>query len=324
MKDSAFKNILVNLRTAFSTNVRKRINDNTGRIAELERTIAELDGQITRKYHYLNLMDYYARHEEEASAFSKELDYLRQFGNYDNFPYPRETQPLKVISGFDKEAKLPYVVHNGKKLYFSSDVSEEEAVWFYLKYIQNEKLLGIGDQEAPHQYQSSTIHVADGDVVFDIGAAEGLFALDQIDRASRVIIVENDSKWIAPLQHTFAPYREKVTLVQKFISSMDTDNTMSLKKLLSDMDCNSAFVKLDIEGYELPALFSAVEVLKAKKGMKIAAATYHRQHDAEEIKNLLEGMGYATEYSDGFMLFHLYDMPTPPYFRKGLIRAISL
>lgn len=321
MKDSFLKNLLVNFKSAFSTNYRKRINDNSCRIASLEDTVAGLDDRVTKKYHYLNLLDYYASHEKEATAFSKELDYLRQLGNYDNFPYPCETQQKEVASGFDGEAKLPYVVHHGKKLFFPADVSENDAVWYYMNYVQKEKLLGTDDELAPHQYQSPRIQVAEGDVVFDIGAAEGLFALDQIDKASRVIIVESDSRWLVPLQHTFAPYGDKVTLVQKFISSMDTESTMSLKELLSTTDDSSVFVKMDIEGYELPALSSAMDVLKEKKGIKIAATTYHHQHDAEELKSLFDAMGYSTEFSNGYMLFHLYDTPAPPYFRKGVIRA---
>ena len=200
----------------------------------------------------------------------------------------------------------------------------DDAVRSYLYYIHVEKLLGNGDTKgAPHQYQSPNVHVEPGDVVFDIGAAEGLFALDQVDRASRVIVVESDPNWIEPLRKTFAPYGEKVKIVEKMVSSVDTENTMSLKKLLMDFCSSSAFVKMDIEGYELPAITSAMDVLKEKSGIKIAAASYHRQHDADELKTLFDGIGYTSEFSDGYMLFHLYDTPVPPYFRRGIIRARS-
>lgn len=318
MKDSFFKNILVNSRAFFSTNIRKRLNENSCRIAALE---AKLDCQTN----YENILEYYAEHREEAKKYQKELSFIRETGGYCNFPYEMDSDPLEVTSGLDKDSGLPYVVHQGKRLYFPAKFSVNDAATMYLDYVRVEKILESDDLEtAPHQYQSPAIHVAEGDVVFDIGAAEGLFALDQIDRASRVVIVENDSQWIESLRRTFAPYAEKVTFVQKFVSAVDTDSTVSLRKLLLDTEYSSAFVKMDIEGYELPAITSAMELLKERKGIKIAAASYHHQHDADEIKMLFDKLGYRTEFSKGYMLFRLYDKPAPPYFRKGIVRAANM
>ena len=78
MKDSAFKNLLVNLRALFTTNIRRRINENTNKIAMLEEFV--LDQKITERYYFLKVLDYYVRQEQEAAAFQKELDYLRQKG----------------------------------------------------------------------------------------------------------------------------------------------------------------------------------------------------------------------------------------------------
>ena len=78
MKDSAFKNLLVNLRALFTTNIRRRINENTNKIAMLEEFV--VDQKITERYYFLKVLDYYVRHEQEAAAFQKELDYLRQKG----------------------------------------------------------------------------------------------------------------------------------------------------------------------------------------------------------------------------------------------------
>lgn len=325
MKDSIVKNLLVNVRTAFSTNVRKRINDNTRRIAMLEEVIAGLDHQMEDNYHFLHLMDYFATHKEEAQTYQRELDFLRKVGRFCNFPYPPDTEPINLVSGRDDMNNSPFVVHKGKKLFFPSEYSLNKAVGLYTNFIQNEKLLEVNDsEEAPHRYQSSNVQVQEGDVVFDIGAAEGLFSLDQIDKASHVVIVESDPLWIKPLKQTFAPYADKVTIIEKFISAVDTEKTMSLKKLLEDTNCRSGFVKMDVEGNELPAVASAVEVLKNMKGIKLAVASYHRQNDADELKALFDDLGYFSEYSNGYMLFHLYDTPLPPFFRKGIIRAKSI
>lgn len=316
---------MVNIRAFFTTNIRKQLNENTAKIARFEEIVDSLDQTISTKFHYLNLLDYYARHQEDAGPYQKELLYLEQHGEYCCFPYKPIHSPVHIEFGFDQESQLPYVVHENKKLFFKASQSPTEALESYKYYLQTEKLLGDTEAEdTPHQYQSPRIQVADGDVVFDIGAAEGLFALNHIDKASHVVIVESDPKWIKPLKQTFTPYGNKVTFIQNFVSATDTETTISLASLLSSIDYCSAFVKMDIEGYELQSLSSAERVLKQKKGTKLAVASYHKQHDAEEIKYFFDNIGYNSEFSKGYMLFHLYDTPMPPYFRKGIIRAKSI
>lgn len=319
MRDTILKNLLVNLRAAFSINIRKRINENTSRLVAIEDFLVKQ--QSSESYHYYNILDYYARHRQEAPAFANELEYLRRLGRYCNFPY-RPDEGLPTTSGRDETSNLPYVVHNGKRLFFPESFSVEETTGMYMNYLQTEKLLGMNETgDAPHRYQSPAVHVEEGDAVFDIGAAEGLFALDQVDKASHVVIVENDPQWLLPLQHTFAPYKEKVTIIHKLISSTDTAHTLSLKSLLTQTNYSSAFIKMDIEGFETSTIASAADFLKETGNIKIAAAAYHRQYDADELATLLDSIGYSTEFSKGYMLFHMYDTPVPPFFRHGIIRA---
>ena len=87
MKDSIFKNILVNIRAFFTTNVRHRLNENSSRLDRLEDQMEMLNQNVVTQFHYLNLLDYYARHQEEAKPYEKELEYLRQSGKYSSFPY---------------------------------------------------------------------------------------------------------------------------------------------------------------------------------------------------------------------------------------------
>ncbi len=322
MKDSIVKNFLVNIRALFTVNIRRRFNEDETRIAQLESISDSLEQTITERFHYLNILDYYAHHENESNTYQKELCYLRQRGAFCNFPYSHDTTTLHIESGFDQDAKLPYVIHKNKKLFFKAKLTPSEALDSYKNYIQTERLLGVEDTElAPHQYQSSRVHVTEGDVVFDIGAAEGLFALDQINKASHVVIVESAPEWIEPLKHTFAPYGDKVTILRKFVSVTDTETTISLGKLLSDVNYSSAFVKMDIEGNEVSSIASAATILKQKKNIKLSVASYHKQHDAEELKTIFDSLGYYSEFSDGHMLFYLYDTPASPYFRKGVIRV---
>ena len=322
MRASLIKNILVNIRAFFTTNIRLRLNEDSKKIARLEEIVYSLDQTITSKYYYLNLLDYYARHPEDANSYQQELIFLLQEGKYCCFPYKPIPSPIHIEYGFDQESQLPYVVHKNKRLFFKASLTPTAASNSYKLYLQTEKILGNEDIEnAPHQYQSPRVQVTDGAVVFDIGAAEGLFALDQIDKATHVVIVESDPEWIKPLKQTFAAYKDKVTIIQKIVSATNTENTLSLGMLLSSIDYRSAFVKLDIEGCELPSISSAAPILKEKKGIKLAIASYHKQHDADELKSLLNELNYYSEFSTGYMLFHFYDIPTPPYFRHGIIRA---
>lgn len=316
MKDSILKNILVNFHFFFSTNVRKRINQDTSRILELENTLEKTNSKLL----CYDILDYYNEHD--SSKYTKELDYLRQTKDFCIFPYPPVTKQAHVNSGYDDNVKLPYVVHKNKKLYFPPDFTKDDVVNTYLNYIYTEKILGLNDNEsAPHQYQSSSIHVEDGDVVFDIGAAEGLFALDQIDTASQVIIVECDPKWGKPLRKTFEPFGKKVTIIEKLISTNNSNNTLSLETLLSQFKNFSIFIKMDIEGFEIPVLTSAINALKRRANVKLSIASYHKYNDANDLKLLFENIEYYSEFSSGFMLFNLYDPLLPPYFRKGIIRA---
>lgn len=315
MKDSILKNFLVNFRTLFTTNIRREINRNANQLASFEC-------EVKQKLDFLNLLEYYASHEQEARTFAEELAYLRERGSYCNFPYPPSVTGETVRNGLDEASGLPFVVHKNKKLFFPSHFSKEDATALYLNYLHVERLLGVDEQDGtPHQYQSPQVHVEEGDVVFDIGAAEGLFALDQIDNASRVVLVESASQWMEPLRRTFAPFGDKVTFVEKLVSAVDTNKTVSLEKLLSETEFRSAFVKMDIEGCELSSISSAVNVLKEKEGVKMAVASYHRQHDADELSQLFHSLGYASEFSNGYMLFDQYDTPAPPFFRKGMIRV---
>lgn len=315
MRDSAIKTFLVNLRTLFTTNIRKEINRNENRLTSFECDVRE-------KFNLLSLLEYYECHEQEAKLFAKELDYLREKWNYCNFPYHPDTLEVAVDSGFDAVSRMPFVVHKSKKLYFPKGFSSEEAVEMYLNYLLVEKLLGVNDTEGtPHQYQSTNVHVEEGDVVFDIGAAEGLFALDQIDKASHVVVVESAPQWLEPLRLTFAPFGNKVTIVDKLVSTVEADNAISLGKLLLDSEFHSAFVKMDIEGCELSTITSAANIIKEKEGVKMAVTSYHRQHDADALVKLFHSTGYSTEFSNGYMLFDLYDTPAPPFFRKGIVRA---
>lgn len=326
MRESVLKNFLVNLRAFFMVNLRKKANQNSAEIAELKLRVAELETGYKRLANhslYLSVLDYYSKHPDLAIPYAKELDYLKDKGEYCTFPYKDATNVTQVVADIDNKVGLPYVIHKGKRLYFPETFSVDDAAYHYQYLVNTEQLLGKEEKtEAPHQYQSGNICVDDGDVVYDIGSAEGLFALDNIDHASRVILVECDEKWQECLRHTFAPYGNKVEIVGKMLTCQDTEQTISLKTLLHDNDTAAAFVKMDIEGAERIIITQAADFLTSShRALKLSLATYHKQDDSTILKQAFDELGFLSDFSKGYMLFQLYDTPVPPYFRKGVIRA---
>lgn len=312
MKESVLKNFLVNIRAFFTVNIRRSINEN-----------AKTKDLLNDKILCWDVLNYFTFHQEEALAYKAELEFLSRYGSYCVFPYEPATGLNEVGCGLDQETKMPFVVHNNHRLFFPSSFSLNDAVNMYRNYILEEKLLGENDCEGtPHQYQSPRLKVEEDVVLFDIGAAEGLFALDNIEKVSKAILVEGDPQWIGALQKTFAPYSEKVKIFAKYVTDNDSDTEISLTKVLSEAENTSSFVKMDIEGCELSVINGAREVLKRTKNrITFAVASYHRQNDYDEMKKLFIQMGYETECSNGYMLFPYYDKPIPPFFRKGIIRA---
>lgn len=312
-----------NLKTFLSLDVKNRIADNTRRIIDLEDVVSKLDVAISNHFEYNRLMEYYLLHQEEMSPYRRELTYLESVKKFCNFPYSLASPKNPVQYGVD-DSRMPYVIHNGERLFFPYGTPTEEMLSLYDYYVHVEKLLEKEDSEdAPHQYQSPRVQVSEGDTLFDIGAAEGLFCLDNIKKVSKAVIVESDPKWLEPLKKTFSPFKDKVVILNSFISANDTESTVSLSSLIRDFNCQSAFFKMDIEGYELPAIMSSIQVIQQLSRTKMAIATYHKQNDFVELKSVFDGIGYYSESSDGYMLFNLYDVPMPPFFRKGIIRVLS-
>lgn len=253
--------------------------------------------------------------------YREELKYLRRHGHA-FFPYEKIKNASCEGCDYDKDLELPFVIHKGKRLYFNGSFTKEKALAQYINYIETENLLeGKYSVKRPHQYLTDEFHVDDGDVLIDVGAAEALLTLDSIDKVSKAYVIEADPGWIKALNATFAPYKDKVEIINKYVSSSDTDKTISLETLLKMSNGKSVFCKMDIEGYEIETLKGASKYLMETNNIKLACCTYHRKDDAVETEQILRKCGFELEFSDGVLFFGLYDKYEPPYFRKGLIRA---
>ena len=247
------------------------------------------------------------------------------------FPYTQLKHVQHTESGWDNMLRLPYAVIDNKRLYFPDNMTPEEAAALCDYYLECEQLLGGEYQKkAPHQYQSDNVHIADGDIMVDVGAAEGLVTLSVIEKISKAYLIECDRKWWAPLNATFAPWKDKCKIVPKLITDHEGKHSTKLDTLLSQESKKPLFIKMDIEGNEIKVINSSKEFLTKRSNIKMAVCTYHRQNDANIIGTLVDSMGFQREFSDGWMLYkdgllsqtsHNMDPLVYPFFRHGIIRA---
>lgn len=258
--------------------------------------------------------------EEYRKKYDKEINNLLKLGRYTTYP-SQDIALMNVQAFYDEKKKMPYVMHVGKKLFFPHNYSLHDAAKCYMGYIYGDCFLGEAPNGAPHQYQSSDFCVKDGDVVVDVGSAEGLFGLDVIETVSKIYLIERDPKWIKALKATFEPYSDKVVFINKLIADKDSRKTITLGTLLKNEINVSLFIKMDIEGYEVSVVKSGHDFLEQNMDICLSCCTYHHNDDAFELERQFNDLGYATEYSNGYMLFARYDQPVYPYFRRGLIRA---
>ncbi|MDR2683736.1 MAG: FkbM family methyltransferase [Dysgonamonadaceae bacterium] len=229
------------------------------------------------------------------------------------YAYTEKYKPENVEVYRDKEKKLYYVLHDGKRLYFKTgwDVALVQACYSALLLEQ--------DTASPHRYETADFQVAPGDVVVDAGVAEGNFALSVVERAKELYLFEPNKDWIAPLEATFAPWRDKVHIINKCISDVDDGiENITLDHFFENKKID--FIKADIEGAEAQLLRGAQTLLSKPSPMKVVLCTYHRHEDAEMFYRMLMEKGFHTEFSKGYMIFP-YDNLEPPYLRRGLIRA---
>lgn len=244
----------------------------------------------------------------------------------DVFPYEKTRSLGTIDLRYDNESKMHYVMHNGRPLYFPNQMTENRIREIYRIAIEDEDIIGYGyRQRNPHAYQSERYHIEEGDILIDAGSAEGLLALDVIDKVSKAYLVECDSRWWRPLEATFAPYKHKVEIVKRALSSTKSNETIGLSDLLTLCGTKNVFVKMDIEGAEIDVLRGAQEHLKlAKKKNILAVCAYHRTTDYSNIMSFFETIGYNTENQSGYMYTNMNDGHGIYSLRKGIIRASNV
>ena len=274
--------------------------------------------KIVAKVLRANVLDYYANLSEPISdEIEKVLGYIRN-RKVAMFPYYFQDQYIEdAVEVFDdKELGLRYVMLDGKRLYFKKRWSKKR-----IRLSFNE-LMKEQDLQSPHCYETDHFKVEKGDVFVDIGAAEGNFALCVVEKASRIILFESNKEWLEPLKATFNPWKEKVTIVNKFAGDVTNAKSVTLDDYFAAGE-KVSFLKIDVEGAESRLLSGCKRILQEQKPLKVAICTYHKEEDEKELNEILIQNGFETSHSDGFMLLYTDRKLKAPYFRRGLIRAIK-
>lgn len=232
------------------------------------------------------------------------------------FPYYFQDQYSEdaIEVYYDHEKGLRYVLLDGKKLYFKKRWSKRR-----IRRSFNE-LMKEQDSQCPHRYENESFTFESGDVLVDIGAAEGNFALSVVEKASRIILFESNKEWIKPLNATFEPWKDKVTIVKKFVGDVSNSTSIRLDDYFT-ADEKLSFLKIDVEGAESRLLNGCQRILQTQRPLKVAVCTYHKAEDEQEFKEFLTRYGFETSHSDGYMLVYTDRNLKAPYLRRGLVRA---
>jgi len=290
-------------RKLFPYALRKRIYDRfLGDIVFTARNF-----QVITKSKLTYLFQRFMPKTEENQAFS----FIGRHGitSYPN-AYSLEYKSKEIVVQRDVEKNLPYVLHQGKHLYFPEHFGDEKVKKDY------RALLIEQDERSAHRYVRAYEELRDR-TLLDIGAAEGIFSLDTISLVKHVVIFECMDYWQKPLQATFAEWADKVSVVKKYVGDKTQGEFVTIDDFLSGKDHNDLFLKMDIEGAERMALEGSKQTLVNGKNVQLAVCTYHRKGDPEYMSALLRGLGYDTEFSDGLMYWN-------KRVSKGVIRAKKL
>ncbi len=208
-----------------------------------------------------------------------------------NYDFVEEYSKLPVEVDFDEGCQMLYVPYKGRKMYFPRNWDTEKVADYYRSVIAEQ------DKRSPHCYDYEGYKVAYGDIVVDVGAAEGIFALDVVDMAKKVYLIEADDEWVDALQQTFKADIEKVQIINAFVDSVTEGNRVTLDSLFDEVN----YIKMDIEGYEKQALLGAKGLLQRNTGIKCAICAYHCKEDESWIKSFLGDFGFDTNVSEGYI-----------------------
>ncbi len=227
--------------------------------------------------------------------------------------YIHEGEEMHIVQ-WDYLENMPYIVFEDKRMYFPFDY--EFQVVDGKKVVMD--ILGEQQETSPHLYIKDDIKINTGDIVADVGAMEGNFSLRYIEKISKLYLFESDKRWRKPLLKTFEKFKEKVFFCDKTVG---ISRGLYCTNIDSIVDGELDFLKMDIEGAEIDALFGARDTL-LNNDVKCSICCYHNYGDEKAIRDILCAYGYDTNHSDGYMLYYFgRNFYTTLDLRRGVVYA---
>lgn len=216
----------------------------------------------------------------------------------------------------DSDNGLLYSFWQGKKIYLSSVYKNPNDAKAYLCTLCKEQ-----DVNSPHCYNIDKLDFYNTDIFIDGGAAEGFLALQVIDMVKHVYLVECDKEWVEALKLTFEPYKDKVTIIEKWLDEADSENTVSIDTLvLNNKNMDKIIVKMDIEGKETDVIKGMEKLIDSDIDMTCIICTYHKSGDEDIIHDFFEQRGFDITFANGYMFFP-YGEIIEPELRKAVLTA---
>lgn len=283
---------------------------------QLVYLINKMRNELRWKYQLYCILSFYKKKINLTNEEAEVINFLRSTNHLAVFPYANfysiDINKIQVFE--DTSCNLKYVMHNGLKIYFKKSFNRETVIGVYYGLINEQK------NNSPHQYLSDSFNMLPDTILVDIGAAEGIFTLNNINKIKHAYLFEPDTEWIEPLYHTFLPWKDKITIINKYVSDFTNENMISLDDYQFEYLPN--FIKADVEGYELSVLIGATKLLSKVPDVKIAVCTYHKQEDFDQIQYYLKSKRpFLFSHSYGYMLFYITNNLKKPYLRRGILRA---
>lgn len=239
-------------------------------------------------------------------------------GGMSPFPYGLESNyvDMEIKIHLNPEKGLKFINHNGRKLYFPKNFSELKISRLYKGLVVEQ------DIKSPHCYNQNNFNIVHENILVDVGCADAMFSLDHIEKVDKLVLFETNEFWIEALNATFEPWKEKVKIVNAFVSDQTIDNNIRLDDFFeNNLKHQRIFLKMDVEGSELKVLNGAKSFLESENKIRIAIASYHNQNDFSILSNRLQESNFNTKSTDGYILFYYDRAICSPFLRRCIIQA---
>ena len=234
-------------------------------------------------------------------------------------PFIKEYNYRLVKVLWDNIKSLHYVRHNEKKLYFKKGLSKANIREMY------NTLCIEQDIRSPHSYFVFPVSFHSSDIAVDIGAAEGIWALDIVDKVKRLYLFECEDGWIEALNATFEPWKDKVTIINKFVTDNTDERNTTLDYYFLTNQIFPTIIKVDIEGAEISGMKGACKLL-SHHICHAFICTYHHVDDFALLSEMMRNHHFKVQSTEGHMIT-TYSEPDffcndiAKLFRKGVIHA---